>query len=278
MAGRRRLRYTGRVIRTTFLVSVLLPGVALAQVSVNQGALDQLKPTATVAPAAASHPPARAEHAARPTSASRRPASREPVAHDSAPHGPARPGHTAAPAKPKPHPVSIAPAPPPAAVLPPPAEPPRSVTPPPPPVPILPDAEGTYAPLQGGVRITFGAGKSDLNPTTANALREIAREVLADPNADLNVFAFAAGAADDPSTSRRLSLSRALTARALLISEGIVSTRIYVRALGVAAGDGPADRVDLLRAGVVAPASVPSPPPAPATPPAAAPRPQAAKP
>ncbi len=258
-------------------MSVLLPSAALAQVSVNQGALDQLKPTASVAPAPSSHPPAaHAEHATRTTSAApRRPA---PPMRE-----PARSGRTASPPaapKPRPRPVTVAPVAPPPAVLPPPVEAPRPAPPPPSPVPILDDAEGTFAPLQGGVRITFGAGKSDLNPTTANALREIAREVVADPNTDLNVFAFAAGAADDPSTSRRLSLSRALAARALLISEGIVSTRIYVRALGVATGDGPTDRVDLLRAGVAAPVTVPSTPPAPAVPPATAPasRPQAAKP
>ena len=70
--------------------------------------------------------------------------------------------------------------------------------------------------------------------------------------------AYAAGSPEDPSTPRRLSLARALAARAVLINEGIASTRIYVRALGSAADDGPADRVDLSAA-----------PPAPSTPAAA---------
>ena len=42
--------------------------------------------------------------------------------------------------------------------------------------------------------------------------------------------------------------ARALAARAVLISEGIPSARIYVRALGAAGGDGPADRVDVTSA------------------------------
>ncbi|MBV9756580.1 MAG: hypothetical protein JO047_05955, partial [Alphaproteobacteria bacterium] len=50
---------------------------------------------------------------------------------------------------------------------------------------------------------------------------------------------------DDPSTPRRLSLSRALTARQVLLDRGMGSTHIYVRALGANAGDGPPDRVDV---------------------------------
>ena len=51
---------------------------------------------------------------------------------------------------------------------------------------------------------------------------------------------------DQASQARRLSLSRALTVRSYLISQGVRSTRIDVRALGARASDGPADRVDLL--------------------------------
>ena len=47
----------------------------------------------------------------------------------------------------------------------------------------------------------------------------------------------------------------ALVARAVLINEGIPSTRIYVRALGAAGGDGPVDRVDLSTDAAATPAS-----------------------
>ncbi len=50
------------------------------------------------------------------------------------------------------------------------------------------------------MRITFGAGTADLNPSTDDALRQVAREVKADPAVDLNVLAYAAGVPDDPST------------------------------------------------------------------------------
>ncbi len=155
--------------------------------------------------------------------------------------------------------MSLAPAPPPAVALAPLVEaPPHPL--PPPPVPIVADAAGDATKIMGGIRITFGAGKADLNPTTAAAVSAVAQVVKADPNIDLNVYAYAAGPPDDPSTPRRLSLSRALAARAVLISEGIASTRIYVRALGATASDGPPDRVDVTQAGIAAAPTAPPPP------------------
>jgi hypothetical protein len=64
-------------------------------------------------------------------------------------------------------------------------------------------------------------------------------------SATFNVVAYATGTPEDPSTARRLSLSRALAVRSVLMANGISSSRIYVRALGAAGGDEPPDRVDL---------------------------------
>tara|TARA_B100001964_G_C13761685_1_gene392048 strand:- start:1 stop:201 length:201 start_codon:yes stop_codon:yes gene_type:complete len=47
------------------------------------------------------------------------------------------------------------------------------------------------------------------------------------------------------SKARRLSLSRALSVRTFLISKGVRSTRIDVRALGNKVPDGQPNRVDL---------------------------------
>jgi hypothetical protein len=63
--------------------------------------------------------------------------------------------------------------------------------------------------------------------------------------ATFNVIAYAAGAADDASAARRMSLARGLSVRAALIADGVPSLRIYVRALGSSSADGPPDRVDL---------------------------------
>jgi hypothetical protein len=118
---------------------------------------------------------------------------------------------------------------------------------PPPPIPVAKDAPGDATTIPHGLRVTFGADRADLNDHTADALHDFARTAKADPNTPINVLAHAKGVPQDPSTPRRLALSRALAARAVLINEGIPSTRIYVRALGpVEIGDGPTDRVDVI--------------------------------
>lgn len=59
------------------------------------------------------------------------------------------------------------------------------------------------------------------------------------------MLAYAPGKPDDPSTARRISLSRAMAVRSALVADGVPSARIFVRALGEQYGDGPPDRVDL---------------------------------
>jgi outer membrane protein OmpA-like peptidoglycan-associated protein len=241
-------------VRLAIILSVLIASPALAQVSVNGSALDALKPSAPAAAPATSapatsrqHPVAKPAtrqsthtapaHPARATSAHSTPA-QAPAAKPGAARLPPRVG--------PPRPVTLAPAAPAPVVLPPLVELPTHPAPPPPaPVPTVADAIGEVIKLPGGgVRITFGPGKSDLNPATMNAIRDLAHAIKDNPNTDVNLFAYAAGVPDDPSTPRRLSLSRALAVRAVLISEGIVSTRIYPRALG-APPDGVPDRVDM---------------------------------
>lgn len=206
------------------------------QPGVNSGALDALKPTpARPHPAPQRHPAARP--AARPNAA--------------------KPGPAAVPVPPKPPAVPTVP--PAIAAIPPAVAVPVQRPPEPPPVVVVADAPGETTLVPGGVRATFGPSRADLNTATEAAIRNFARP-LRDSNQAINVAAYAAGSADDPSTPRRLSLARALAARAVLINEGIPSTRIYVRALGSAGGDGPADRVDLTANAPGAPAAAPSAP------------------
>ncbi len=207
-------------MRRAALLGLLLAGPAFGQSTVNPGALDSLSPARRM------NPPAR----------------------DGADHrAPTAPKPIPAPAKaPKP---AIPAEPPPIASLPPPIEVPIAKPPPPAPVPVVENAPGEATPLSAGVRVTFGPDRSDLNPATVDALRRFATEVKPNEQITIDVLAYAAGPPDDPSTPRRVSLARALAARAVLISEGIPSVRIYPRALGTNAGDGPADRVDVVRAG-----------------------------
>ncbi len=229
-----------------------------AQVSVDQGALDSLG-----SPAA----PARVAPAARLPAPERHPPTRRDTRS------------LAKPRTPPPRPPVIPVAPPPKAALPP-AEPTVPTRPtPPPPVPVVPDAPDTVGAIPGGMRVTFGADRSDLNPATVSALRDLARTVKADPAATLDVNAWSAGTPDDPSTPRRLSLARALAVRAVLISEGIASPRIYVRALGTDGGDTP-DRAEITRTVVAAtlPAAPAAGQPAPQTGPGGKPAPSASAP
>ncbi len=119
-------------------------------------------------------------------------------------------------------------------------------------------------PIPGGLRVGFGPGRADLNPVTEARIRDLVRGgpgiEPAAANASFTVTSFAAGTPEDPSTARRLSLSRATAVRSVLISQGIASIRIYVRALGPGQPgftDGPPDRADVIVGPPVISASTP---------------------
>jgi hypothetical protein len=123
----------------------------------------------------------------------------------------------------------------------------------------------TARPEPAGLRLEFKSDQSDLSPAANSAIGDL---VKATPNGNtvtFNVIAYAAGAADDPSVARRLSLARGLSVRAALIADGVPSTRIYIRALGAGGGDGPADRVDLTAMGISGAAAAGPAPTGPAT-------------
>lgn len=116
----------------------------------------------------------------------------------------------------------------------------------PPPPSVAAGAPGAASAIPGGVRVTFGTDDADFNPATLDALRHLASSAASEHARSVSVDAYAAGDPSDPSTPRRLSLSRALAARAVLREAGIPSERIYVRALlADAAGGLPANRVDV---------------------------------
>jgi outer membrane protein OmpA-like peptidoglycan-associated protein len=212
------------------VTAVSLAAPAWAQVTTDPHALDSLPP-----PAAAPAAPAKTEAPAK--TQEKRTASRRRASHTHEAVAPARtlPALKVPPAPPV-NPV----------ILPPPFVMPAHPPPPPPPVPVRNDAVGAAAPIKDGVRITFGPGSSDLNPATLAALKGVAAAALADPGMIVEVTAWAPGTADDPSTPRRLSLDRALAARAVLIQAGVVSERIRAVAKGmIDIGSGMPDRMDV---------------------------------
>ena len=219
-------------------------GPASAQVTVNPGALELLPapkretaPNRTQRPERSRPVPQRSSQADG-TAAEDIPIPPIPPSAEPPPAG-RPPAKTALPALP-----TVPPA---IAALPPPAPIPEPRAEPPPTIPVADDAPGQAMPLTGGLRITFGPGREELNPSTEAALRRLARQVKGHEQDTISISAFAAGAPEDPSTARRLSLGRALAARAVLIDDGIASNRIYPRALG-AAPDSAAepDRVDVI--------------------------------
>ncbi len=119
----------------------------------------------------------------------------------------------------------------------------------PPPPHVVDGAPGRATRIPGGLRITFSADGAALNPATLAALREIAGAAVGEHAPAVAVDAYAKSDPSDPSTARRLSLSRALAAQAVLREAGIPSERIYVRALLAEAKAGaapvPVNRVDV---------------------------------
>jgi outer membrane protein OmpA-like peptidoglycan-associated protein len=101
-------------------------------------------------------------------------------------------------------------------------------------------------PFPPPVRLVFGNGQTDLTPEDEATIRELARSIPELAADSVNVVAYAAGKPDDPSTARRVSLSRGMAVRSVLLASGVPSAQIYVRALGATGSDGPADRVELV--------------------------------
>ena len=130
-----------------------------------------------------------------------------------------------------------------------PPQPPAGAPPPAPP-PVSDKAATTAAATPAGLRLTFAPGQSDLSPDSTASIKQLTTAAPAGDATTFNVLAFAPGKPDDPSTARRVSLSRAMAVRSALVADGVPSARIFVRALGEQYGDGPADRVDIGVTGV----------------------------
>jgi len=113
--------------------------------------------------------------------------------------------------------------------------------------PIQVAAVAPKAPVDSGSaeQITFSGGASKLPNTSKPLLDKLAAEINDSTEKRLQVLAYAGGDNLSASKARRLSLSRALAVRSYMISKGVKSTRIDVRALGDKAPEGDPNRVDL---------------------------------
>jgi outer membrane protein OmpA-like peptidoglycan-associated protein len=83
-------------------------------------------------------------------------------------------------------------------------------------------------------------------PTEAELVLTKIAALVGNSDRRVQLNAYAGGTPETVGAARRLSLSRALTVRAFLIEAGVRSTRIDVRALGLASDDAPLERVDIM--------------------------------
>ena len=126
------------------------------------------------------------------------------------------------------------------------AKPAPALTPPAPAAAPKPQAAGISGPGAAPLRsVAFAPGNADLSGDSHKVLDSFTASLTEDPNLRMQLLAYAGEPNLSASQARRLSLSRALAVRSYLISKGIRSTRIDVRALGNKVPSGTPNRVDL---------------------------------
>lgn len=111
------------------------------------------------------------------------------------------------------------------------------------------------APVPRPLTVLFPPDASTLAPADAAAIAKLAKSTPESDATSFTVLAYAAGSPQNPSAPRRLSLARALAVRAALQAGGVPAGRIYLRAMGAAAGAGPADRAEIRVSGSPTPAA-----------------------
>lgn len=104
----------------------------------------------------------------------------------------------------------------------------------PPPMPkVVKEAKGEVRATKLHTLLIFDANGTDLNESMMKAIMDYANMLKQHPNATVYLNAYSHGNADDLSTPRRVALNRGLAIRAVLINQGIPSTRIYLLAKGI---------------------------------------------
>ena len=111
--------------------------------------------------------------------------------------------------------------------------------------PAAPPPATTAAPKSAPLTVVFETSVASLPDSAEPALAEVAERMRANEQLRLQLRSYASGTPETAREARQLSLARALALRERLTAFGIRSTRIDVRALGLEAGSGPADRIDV---------------------------------
>ena len=147
------------------------------------------------------------------------------------------------PGAPRPQPGAATPPAPP--VLAPPAAPQVAILPPDSrdttPVPAVPEA----LPRPDAIRILYATDATDLPAAARKDLEALAAWLRANPDVRVQIVGYASAALKTGSDARRRSLLRTLAVRTYLIENGVLSTRMDVRALGNRTEEDPKDRVEV---------------------------------
>lgn len=114
----------------------------------------------------------------------------------------------------------------------------------------IPNSEGENLDLDQ-FSLAFKAGIADLDEDQKSLIKQkVVPRLLKDQAARLQILAYASRTDGTESSSRRISLSRALSARSYLLENGIKPTRIDVRALSDKTTEPPVDRIDVTFTGL----------------------------
>jgi outer membrane protein OmpA-like peptidoglycan-associated protein len=113
---------------------------------------------------------------------------------------------------------------------------------------LLPPGVKKAAKSSGPAMITFAAGEVTLSDeATGTITNDVVAAMKQAPNSRVQIVAYSTSSDGKESSARRTSLSRALSVRSYLISQGIDATRMDVRAMGVPTAAGAAaDKVDMI--------------------------------
>ena len=133
---------------------------------------------------------------------------------------------------------------------------PASTRPAPPPPPdrtqtaaLPPPAPGTpqppTLPRMEPLTVLFDGTATDLPEAAQARLDAIAERMRASGQLRLQIRSYASGTPETAREARQLSLARALSVRERLGAAGIASTRVDIRAMGMEAGGGAPDRLDV---------------------------------
>jgi outer membrane protein OmpA-like peptidoglycan-associated protein len=108
--------------------------------------------------------------------------------------------------------------------------------------------EATASAPPGTVSIDFETGEVSLTKDATGTIdKNVVDALKTSPDSRIQIVAYAAASDGKESTARRTSLSRALSVRSYLISQGIDATRMDVRAMGVQTDQkAEADKVDMV--------------------------------